>query len=192
MPYKVENAKLSNWVREVAGLCQPDVIYWCDGSKAEYDRLMAQMVASGMATPLAKRPNCFLFRSDPSDVARVEARTYVSTPSPEDAGPTNNWIAPDELKQTMTALYTGCMRGRTMYVIPFSMGPIGSPMAKIGVEITPNVMPYNQLWDLNQSPFDPKTGDPLYLDFDIIMWDWVPMQDPDFILSVLQCDQYGI
>ena len=136
MPYKVENAKLSNWVREVAGLCQPDVLYWCDGSKAEYDRLMAQMVASGMATPLAKRPNCFLFRSDPSDVARVEARTYVSTPSQEDAGPTNNWIAPDELKQTMTALYTGCMRGRTMYVIPFSMGPIGSPMAKIGVEIT--------------------------------------------------------
>jgi phosphoenolpyruvate carboxykinase (GTP) len=97
---------------------------------------MAQMVAEGRATPLKKRPNSFLFRSHPSDVARVEDRTFISTPSRDDAGPTNNWIAPDELKATMLRLYDGCMRGRTMYVIPFSMGPLESPMAKIGVEIT--------------------------------------------------------
>jgi len=136
MSYQVKHAKLNSWVKEVAALCQPDSIYWCDGSKAEYDRLMAEMVASGAATPLKKRPNSFLFRSDPSDVARVENRTYISVPNKEDAGPTNNWIAPDELKATMTGLYTGCMKGRTLYVIPFSMGPIGSPIAKIGIEIT--------------------------------------------------------
>ena len=135
MAYKVEHKGLLEWVKECAALCQPDSIYWCDGTKAEYDRLMAQMVASGAATPL-KRPNSFLFRSDPSDVARVEDRTFISYPNQEDAGPTNNWIAPDELKRTMTELYTGCMRGRTMYVIPFSMGPLDSPIAKIGVEIT--------------------------------------------------------
>jgi phosphoenolpyruvate carboxykinase (GTP) len=120
----------------MARLCQPDRIHWCDGTKEEYDRLMAQMVAEGRATPLKKRPNSFLFRSHPSDVARVEDRTFISTPSRDDAGPTNNWIAPDELKATMLRLYDGCMRGRTMYVIPFSMGPLESPMAKIGVEIT--------------------------------------------------------
>ncbi len=136
MPYEVNNKRLNNWVRELAEMCQPDTIYWCDGSSAEYDRLMAQMVVSGMATPLAKRPNSYLFRSDPSDVARVEARTYVSTPNKDDAGPTNNWIDPDELKQTMLDLYAGCMRGRIMYVIPFSMGPLTSPMAKIGIEVT--------------------------------------------------------
>jgi len=117
-------------------MCQPDAIYWCDGSKAEYDRLMAKMVAAGSAIPLSKRPNSFLFRSHPSDVARVEDRTYISTPSRDDAGPTNNWIAPDELKATMRSLYEGCMRGRTLYVIPFSMGPLDSPLARIGVELT--------------------------------------------------------
>ncbi|MBI2211932.1 MAG: phosphoenolpyruvate carboxykinase (GTP), partial [Deltaproteobacteria bacterium] len=130
------NEKLNNWVREVAALCGPDAIHWCDGSKQEYDRLMAQMVESGAATPLRRRPNSFLFRSDPSDVARTEDRTYLATPSKEEAGPTNNWIAPDELKRTMTGLSRGCMAGRTLYVIPFSMGPIGSPIAKIGVQIT--------------------------------------------------------
>ena len=136
MAYEVKNKCLTQWVEEVAALCQPESVYWCDGSQAEYDRLMAGMVASGMATPLAQRPNSFLFRSDPSDVARVENRTYISTPNKDDAGPTNNWVAPAELKQTMLPLYQGCMAGRTMYVIPFSMGPLGSPMAKIGVEIT--------------------------------------------------------
>jgi phosphoenolpyruvate carboxykinase (GTP) len=136
MSYQVRNGKLKQWVQEIADLCQPDDIYWCDGTKEEYDRLMTQMVENGSATPLKKRPNSFLFRSDPSDVARVEDRTYISIPDPDEAGPTNNWIHPDELKKTMTELYRGCMKGRTMYVIPFSMGPIGSPIAKIGVEIT--------------------------------------------------------
>ena len=95
MAYEVKNQALAAWVAEVAALCQPESVYWCDGSQAEYDRLMAEMVASGMATPLAQRPNSFLFRSDPSDVARVENRTYISTPNKDDAGPTNNWVAPD-------------------------------------------------------------------------------------------------
>jgi phosphoenolpyruvate carboxykinase (GTP) len=136
MTYTVKNEKLNQWVREVAAMCQPDAICWCDGSQQEYDRLMAQMVKSGMAIPLKKRPNSFLFRSDPSDVARVEARTYISTPTQDQAGPTNNWINDQELKQTMRGLYHRCMKGRTLYVIPFSMGPIGSPMAKIGIQIT--------------------------------------------------------
>jgi len=136
MSYTVNHAKLAAWVREAAEMCQPDRVYWCDGAKEEYDRLMAGMVASGSANPLARRPNSFLFRSDPSDVARVEDRTYISYPSQEQAGPTNNWVDPDELKGIMRRLYQGCMRGRTMYVIPFSMGPIGSPIAKIGIEIT--------------------------------------------------------
>ena len=136
MRYAVKNQKLLNWVREVAHLCQPTNIHWCDGSRQEYDRLMAYMVATGSAIQLRQRPNSFLFRSDPSDVARVEARTFISTANKDDAGPSNNWIAPDELKHTMLELYRGCMRGRTMYVIPFSMGPIDSPMARIGVEIT--------------------------------------------------------
>jgi phosphoenolpyruvate carboxykinase (GTP) len=130
------NHRLTQWVQEMARLCQPDRIHWCDGTKEEYDRLMAEMVVRGSAIPLKKRPNSFLFRSHPSDVARVEDRTFISTPSRDDAGPTNNWIAPDELKATMLRLYDGCMRGRTMYVIPFSMGPLESPMAKIGVQIT--------------------------------------------------------
>ena len=131
-----KNARLNAWVQEVAELCTPDGIVWCDGSKAEYDRMMALMKERGMAIPLRKRPNSFLFRTDPSDVARVEDRTYISTTDRDEAGPTNNWVRPDELKKTMRGLYKGCMKGRTLYVIPFSMGPIGSPIAKIGVEIT--------------------------------------------------------
>lgn len=136
MAYAVKNEKLNSWVREVADLCKPDVKYWCDGSKGEYDRLMAEMVTSGAAIALKKRPNCFLFRSDPGDVARTEDRTYIASSTKDQAGPTNNWIDPDELKQKMKVLFNGCMKGRTMYVIPYSMGPIGSPIAKIGVEIT--------------------------------------------------------
>jgi phosphoenolpyruvate carboxykinase (GTP) len=136
MSYTVKHAKLKAWVAEVAELCQPDSIYWCDGSQQEWDRLTAQMVASGAATPLAKRPNSFLFRSQPSDVARVEDRTYISYPEQVEAGPTNNWMHPTELKETMKGLYKGCMKGRTLYVIPFSMGPIGGPVSKIGIEIT--------------------------------------------------------
>ncbi len=136
MGYEVHNERLKAWVADVATLCQPKAVYWCDGTQAEYDRLMAEMVTSGQTEVVQARPDSVLFRSDPSDVARVEARTYISTTSKDDAGPTNNWIAPDELKQTMLGLYDGCMRGRTLYVIPFSMGPVTSPMAKIGVEIT--------------------------------------------------------
>lgn len=131
-----EHKTLLQWVDDMARMCKPDSVYWCDGSKEEYDSLMAGMVASGSAIPLKKRPNSFLFRSQPSDVARVEDRTYISTRERDQAGPTNNWVETDELKGIMRGFYDGCMKGRTLYVIPFSMGPIGSPIAKIGIEIT--------------------------------------------------------
>ena len=132
------NVKLQNWVEEIAKMTQPDAIRWIEGTEAEKQELLDAMVASGMATKLneAKHPGCYLFRSDPSDVARVEGRTYIASKSEDDAGPTNNWIDPVELKKTLTELSTGCMHGRTMYVIPFSMGPVGSPISKIGIEIT--------------------------------------------------------
>lgn len=132
------NKALQNWVNDMSALCQPAKIVWCDGSAEEYQRLLKQMEDSGAATPLnpEKHPNCYLFRSDPSDVARVEDRTFIASVKQEDAGPTNHWVEPLELKKTMTELYRGCMKGRTMYVIPFSMGPIGSPISKIGVELT--------------------------------------------------------
>ena len=132
------NVKLQNWVDEIAKMTQPDAIRWIEGTEAEKQELLDAMVASGMATKLneAKHPGCYLFRSDPSDVARVEGRTYIASKSEDDAGPTNNWIDPVELKKTLTELSTGCMHGRTMYVIPFSMGPVGSPISKIGIELT--------------------------------------------------------
>ncbi len=136
MNITVKNEKLNKWIQEVSEMCQPDDIYVCNGSKEEYDNMIKKLIESGIAIPLKKRPNSFLFRSDPSDVARVEDNTYISTPTQDKAGPTNNWIAPEELKKTMRDLYKGCMKGRTMYVIPFSMGPIGSPISKIGIEIS--------------------------------------------------------
>ena len=132
----IKNAKIKAWVEECVKMCEPDSVVVCDGSRAEYDRLMKKCVDAGLATPLAKKPNSFLFRSLPSDVARVENRTFISSVKEEDAGPTNHWIAPKELKATMKGLYKGCMHGRTMYVLPFCMGPLGSPIAKYGVELT--------------------------------------------------------
>jgi phosphoenolpyruvate carboxykinase (GTP) len=132
------NKKLLKWVSEVEAHCKPDSVHWADGSQEEYDRLMNQMVDSGVAIRLneKKRPNSFLFRSDPRDVARVEKRTFICSVNPDDAGSTNNWENPRAMKKKMLKLYDGCMKGRTMYVIPFSMGPIGSSISQIGVEIS--------------------------------------------------------
>lgn len=137
-PINLTNAELKRWVSKMAELCKPSEVYWCNGSDEEYNRLCNEMVESGTFIRLnpEKRPNSFLARSHPSDVARVEDRTYICSLAPGDAGPTNNWMAPREMKEILEPKLNGCMRGRTMYIIPFCMGPIGSPISQFGVQIT--------------------------------------------------------
>jgi phosphoenolpyruvate carboxykinase (GTP) len=137
-PDYATNVRLRDWVTEVSALAQPEHIHWCDGSQSEYDDLCARLVAGGTFRPLnpARRPNSYLALSDPSDVARVEDRTFICSRNEADAGPTNNWMEPARMKRTLVRLFEGCMRGRTLYVVPFSMGPIGSPLSLVGVQLT--------------------------------------------------------
>jgi phosphoenolpyruvate carboxykinase (GTP) len=137
-PDYVKHIRVRKWIEEMVALCKPDRVYWCDGSQAEYDALCEQLVEQGTFIRLdpSLRPNSFLARSDPSDVARTEERTFICSLNKHEAGPTNNWVDPREMHKTLDTIFDGCMRGRTMYVIPFSMGPIGSPLSYLGIELT--------------------------------------------------------
>ncbi|MFA7160825.1 MAG: phosphoenolpyruvate carboxykinase, partial [Kiritimatiellia bacterium] len=133
-----KNKKLNAWINEIKTLCAPDAVHVCDGTQEEYDRLAAEMIKAGTFTRLNDklRPNSFICRSNPADVARTEDRTFICSKTRDEAGPTNNWRDPAEMKTMLTGLFRNCMKGRTMYIIPFSMGPIGSPISHIGIEIT--------------------------------------------------------
>jgi phosphoenolpyruvate carboxykinase (GTP) len=137
-PGYVRHPGLRRWVTEAAQLTRPDRIIWCDGSESEYDALCAELVRAGTLTALhpGKRPASFVARSDPADVARVEDRTFICSARQSDAGPTNNWVEPAQMKAHLLQLFEGCMRGRTLFVVPFSMGPVGSPLSRLGVQLT--------------------------------------------------------